>query len=81
MGHLPKIKSFNSTFYRRCMQHFESKNSHNTNLHLKITARGWNQDRSGYFFFNLFFNVWVLMTSTAMSYNKAAWYNKRSLKT
>lgn len=46
MGHLPKIKAFNSTFYRRHTQHSESKkNSHNTNLYLKITARGWNQGR------------------------------------
>lgn len=46
MGHLPKIKAFNSTFYRRHTQHSESKkNSHNANLYLKITARGWNQGR------------------------------------
>lgn len=44
------------------MQHFERKNSHNTNLHLKTTARGWNK-AGCYFFFNLFFNVCVLMTS------------------
>lgn len=55
--------------------------SHNTNLYLKTSVPRAGATAGCDFFSNLFLNVWVLMTSSPMKHNKAAWYNKRVRKT